>query len=661
MAAGSGYSPDGGLDVTTGRETLFAGLNNVAWDALKHAYGPADDVPEMLRGLVSPDAATREIALDGMEGAVHHQGDVYDSTIAAIPFLIEAAVHPAAPGRDEILKLLASIGSGGTSEPYRIAAEMVAGSCPAYVGLLSDPDAKVRAAIGQVLRLCHEKLTVAAAVSGRLEIEPRSEVRVALVETLGAIAAENGFDGSAVVRKLEALLATDTDSGVRIAAATELARCGPHLPNLVPDLVTELVALYGGQREEPEPVGLRTPTLRSHLREATERRGISLELAATTRGACWAFGDRVGERTRLVTDLLRTTAKECRLDAVAAARDVIAGWRGDYRELAQTLADQLLDEDRRLSDEAAGLLSVLGDQATADALVVALEAAPRMESEEPAAGPSPWIKHQYGSYSASPALRALSRLGDERALPMLGWVLEQEKPEVLNGLIAHFGPAAAALLPSIMDNLAGLGSSKGVYRGRSELIGSVQAIGPAAVEAVPLLRPLAERDAGAAVALWKVAGDPEPALRLAADELTGDEYQAPKAAQIVAELGPVAVSLVPAVRALLERPDDYGWHRVSAATALWRTTGDTETTVPIFTAVWTELRFHRPRIARCLAEMGAAAAPAIPLLRTEIDAPRRHTVKRVVEPVDVFDIDVQADEELLKSGRELLSRLTPPG
>jgi hypothetical protein len=563
------------------------------------------------------------------------------------------------PRRDEILKLLASIGSGGTSEPYRIAAEMVASSCHAYVELLSDPDAEVRAAVGRVLRLCHEKLTVVAAVSGRLEIEPRSEVRVALVETLGAIAARNGFDGSAVVRKLEALLATDTDSGVRIAAATELARCGPLLPNLVPNLVTELVALYGGEREEPEPVDLKTPTLRSHVREATERRGISLrslEFAATTRGACWAFGDRVGERTRLVTDLVRATARECRLDAVAAAGDVIAGWRGDYRELAQALAEQLLDEDQRLSDEAARLLFVLGDQATADALVLALQAAPRMESEEPETGPSPWIKHQYGAYRASPALQALSRLGDERALPMLGWVLEQEKPEVLAGLIAPFGPAAAVLLPSIMDNLAGLGSNKGVHRGRSELIGAVQAIGPAAAEAVPLLRLLAEQDAGAAVALWKVAGDPEPALRLAADELMGDEYRAPKAAQIVAELGPVAVSLVPAVRALLERPDGYGWHRVSAATALWRTIGDTEATVPILTAVWAELRFHRPGIARCLAEMGAAAAPAIPLLRTEIDSPRRHTVKRVVEPVDVSNVDVQADEELLKSGRELLSR-----
>jgi hypothetical protein len=41
-------------------------------------------------GLISDDPAVRESPLDGKYGAMHHQGDVYECTIASIPFLLEA-------------------------------------------------------------------------------------------------------------------------------------------------------------------------------------------------------------------------------------------------------------------------------------------------------------------------------------------------------------------------------------------------------------------------------------------------------------------------------------------------------------------------------------------------------------------------------------------
>jgi hypothetical protein len=58
-----------------GRQTMFAGLDDVDWAAMHHAYGPATDVPDLLRGLLADDAQAREIALDGLYGAVHHQAD----------------------------------------------------------------------------------------------------------------------------------------------------------------------------------------------------------------------------------------------------------------------------------------------------------------------------------------------------------------------------------------------------------------------------------------------------------------------------------------------------------------------------------------------------------------------------------------------------------
>src|SRR5262245_11413745 len=81
------------LGAPLGRQTMFAGLDDVDWASMHHAYGPATDLPDLLRGLLAGDAQAREIALDGLSGAVHHQGDVYDCTIACIPF------PPASGGR----------------------------------------------------------------------------------------------------------------------------------------------------------------------------------------------------------------------------------------------------------------------------------------------------------------------------------------------------------------------------------------------------------------------------------------------------------------------------------------------------------------------------------------------------------------------------------
>lgn len=91
---------------------MLAGLYEIDWAAMGHAYGSAEEVPELLRGLASADAGEREAALDAMYGAVHHQGDVYDSTLACIPFLFELVADPAVRDRGRIVVLLTSIGGG---------------------------------------------------------------------------------------------------------------------------------------------------------------------------------------------------------------------------------------------------------------------------------------------------------------------------------------------------------------------------------------------------------------------------------------------------------------------------------------------------------------------------------------------------------------------
>jgi hypothetical protein len=82
---------------------MWDNLLRVDWGRLTHAYGWASNVPEMLRNMVSPDETARAAGWDAFWGAVNHQGDFYDSTVAAVPFLLEAMARPETPERERIL------------------------------------------------------------------------------------------------------------------------------------------------------------------------------------------------------------------------------------------------------------------------------------------------------------------------------------------------------------------------------------------------------------------------------------------------------------------------------------------------------------------------------------------------------------------------------
>jgi len=56
-------------------------LGEVDWRSLRHAYGSAQDVPGLVRGLASPDKKTRERAYWELQGRLRsiHPGGVPDS------------------------------------------------------------------------------------------------------------------------------------------------------------------------------------------------------------------------------------------------------------------------------------------------------------------------------------------------------------------------------------------------------------------------------------------------------------------------------------------------------------------------------------------------------------------------------------------------------
>ena len=65
---------------------MLEGLVGPDWGGLRHAYGPADDLPGLIRAAASPDEAEADWAVDELFHSVCHQGlTVYPASVAAVP------------------------------------------------------------------------------------------------------------------------------------------------------------------------------------------------------------------------------------------------------------------------------------------------------------------------------------------------------------------------------------------------------------------------------------------------------------------------------------------------------------------------------------------------------------------------------------------------
>lgn len=87
-------------------------LDKVDWSRLKHAYGPAGDVPGLLRALVSRIGRVRSKAIYDLYGNIFHQGTRYEASSYAVPFLYELLESPDVADKHEIIELLVSLAIG---------------------------------------------------------------------------------------------------------------------------------------------------------------------------------------------------------------------------------------------------------------------------------------------------------------------------------------------------------------------------------------------------------------------------------------------------------------------------------------------------------------------------------------------------------------------
>ncbi|NUK27335.1 PBS lyase [Streptomyces lunaelactis] len=692
---------------------MFGGIDEVDWAALGHAYGPADDVPELLCGLASTDPAERDAALDGMYGAVHHQGDVYDSTLACIPFLLELVANPAVQDRGGIVELLTSIGGidlDGDDEldpedaefeyaaNYAMAASAVTAGADVFLGLLGDEDRGVRLAAPLALATLHsDPVRVLGLLRERLGVEPDAEVLFACVEAGGRIALRHGCLAPEVVEWLSGLTRVSYGAGLRLAALAQLARCAPdELPaNVVPgvtgllrELRAEPVAAASSGAERPS-----TPTLVGQLRERHEEEAAGRHAPWTAdllRTLHSGLGDRVDDRIALLADQLCSPDWGQRIDAVRMSSGLLRTWRGAYEELAGLIGEQLADPEPRLAEAAECALEELFTLArpAADAL-----------ADRVAADPGAWVREwASGPPTLGNALTALARAGDRRAVLVLARTLDRpEAPRDLGYALDHLGAAAVPLVPALRRHLGELDLDEELYdragpllygltalraaeaapevlrllRGAPEyrrewvfesVLRALAAFGPAAYDAVPDLRALlhcsdisvslAARTAGALWAIESDAGAVLPVLRTALE--ASDSAGRRSAATALGALGPAGSAAAPALGELLRAAEP--WTRVDAAVALWRVTGDPERAWPVLLAAWEEFPYTRVATAECLVELTAEGADgAERILRRELASLRRHNA------VDggYGSHDIFTDEKLLALCRRALTREGP--
>ncbi|MGP3637882.1 HEAT repeat domain-containing protein [Streptomyces sp. 24-1644] len=594
---------------------MFAGIDEVEWASMEHAYGPADDVPELLRGLASADPAERESALDGMYGAVHHQGDVYGCTLACIPFLFELVVDPGIQDRGCIVELLTSIGGIDLDEDdeaeideeeiegaanYAMAAAAVTAGAGVFFELIADEDPGVRLAAPLALATLHSHpVRVLALLRERLPVEPDDEVRMALVEAAGRVALRHRPLAGRAAEWLSRLASPEYGPGLRLAALAQLARCSPDsLPRDVVAVVAGLMRELRSVPPVPEPAvdtgplpggdpaphtGI--PTLVGQLRalSAEESAGRSAPWSADLlRTLHVGLDDRVAERTALLTEQLRSPDQWQRVDAVRMSSGLIRAWRGSYEELVALIGDQLADPEPRLAEAASHVLEELFGLAApaGDAL------AGRM-----AADPGAWVKQwASGPPGLGSTVKALARLGDARVVPALAAALERpEVPHDVGFAIGHLGAAAAPLAGALRRRLGEVRLDESAYDRASPLLGGLTSLraGEAAPEVLRMLR--------------------------GAPEYRG-EWLRTAALRALGSFGPAARCAVPDLRALLRRPGTAT--ATEAAEALWAVDGDADTVLPVLTeGLWAEQVHDRRAAASALGRLGERAAPAAPKLR----------------------------------------------
>ncbi|MEU6749678.1 hypothetical protein ABZ914_25975, partial [Spirillospora sp. NPDC046719] len=133
--------------------TLLRDLDRIDWSSLQHAYGSAEDVPDLLRAIADERDPSTD-AVGELDARIHHQGGfVCDAATAALPYLVELVSSPDTADRIGLLDLLGRLAHEANTvtgvDPGWPGAW--AAALPGLLALLDDPAAAVRREVTSTL------------------------------------------------------------------------------------------------------------------------------------------------------------------------------------------------------------------------------------------------------------------------------------------------------------------------------------------------------------------------------------------------------------------------------------------------------------------------------------------------------------------------------
>ncbi len=226
---------------------MLDGLEHIDWHALSHAYGEADDVPGLLRDILSSDDERREQALTMLSLSLCHQGTVYSASAHAVPFLVALLTNDAAQDKAYFLLLLACMAQGDAyhrqhldyfsedtqQDPAfqnKLAEEVdwaektrqtVHQSMSLYLELLSHPDREMRMNAAYILaQFPEDASSIAPFLRSQIAREGDYQAKASMLLNLGALGEavpENRFLLTTALQEEEA---QEGNALIRLAAAT---------------------------------------------------------------------------------------------------------------------------------------------------------------------------------------------------------------------------------------------------------------------------------------------------------------------------------------------------------------------------------------------------------------------------------------------------------
>ncbi|MEV1287197.1 hypothetical protein [Micromonospora sp. NPDC049679] len=389
-----------------------------------------------------------------------------------------------------------------------------------------------------------------------------------------------------------------------------------------------------------------------------------------------AFPDDSRYAVELVDAGVRAADPDRRHEAVCAGKDVMRRWRGATAPVVTVLADLATDPSARVRQHAVQTLALAGHAtALVSDLLVTLLDDPR-PTDRVDAWPATPASARYG----------LARLGDPRCLAALRQALTgPEQTPWLAESLASMTRYAHELLPDVewaltagrdharliavisgveawgdraaplADPLLALTRDAAWSAWPGGLPGVLGVLGRRAEPGTPYLRGLLQHEllavrASAAVALCRITGDRDPALRVLRALLNQPDFGPYLAADAAEQLGPAAAPLAADLALLLDDAVDPRT-RVAAARALLAVTGNTGRVCAALTAAAGP---DEPgiRAIEALARIGQPAADVLPVLR-----PMAFSERRV--PQCNGDLGVIRDESWQRLARVALARIAP--